>query len=171
MDVFGKRNPDTMEQPILRIGTWILAMVPLLIQTISGVPTPVGEQYIEEIKPKVIIEIPETEPCFPYRDLIVSYDWPILDAIHVCGRESEGYANAINWKDRHYDIYGRLIGTSSQGLFQIASFWPDELGYEYKDLLDPVKNTEMAYEIWLINRNFKPWTTNPDKNDTTGETN
>ena len=153
-----------MEQPILRVGMWMLTIVPLLIQTISGIPTPVGEQYIE-IKPEPKIEIPETEPCFRYKDLITSYDWPILDAFNVCGRESEGYAGAINWRDRHYDIYGNLICKSSQGLFQVACFWPNELGYEYEDLLDPVKNTEMAYKIWLINSNFKPWTTNPDKND------
>jgi len=76
----------------------------------------------------------------------------------ICKAESNGNPSAINWNDKHYDIDGNLVCVSSQGLFQIACFHPDNLGYEYEDLLDPVKNIEMAYRIWESS-GWRPWTT------------
>lgn len=110
---------------------------------------------------KVVLKNPVAEVkenCAEYSSIIGEYKWSVEIAMQICRDESHGNPGKINWKDKHYDINGDLICVSSQGLFQVACFWPEELGYTMDDLLVPEKNIAMAYKIWS-KYGFGPWST------------
>ena len=79
--------------------------------------------------------------------------WPCDQAIAVASCESGT------------DRYGRLDGNwatngNNYGLFQIngihADLWPDF----YTSWMDPVKNTEWAFELWSVS-GWRPWSCRP----------
>ena len=88
-----------------------------------------------------------------FEGIICSKPWPCGEAIAVASCESG--------TDRN----GRLDGNwatngNNYGLFQIngihADLWPDF----YTAWMDPVKNTEWAYEIWSAS-GWRPWSCQP----------
>lgn len=82
-----------------------------------------------------------------YHDKIEEYDWNTKVAKAVMREESQMDPKNINWNDRH--IHYNCAG--SFGLFQLACFRGTQ-----KELLDPEKNIEMAYEIWK-KKGWRPW--------------
>ena len=135
----------------------IMTTEPVIEYPAEVVATSTSPKVIKKsIMKKVIGE--KGEDCSEYSSLIGKYEWPATTAMQICRDESHGYAEAKNWNDKHYDRNGDLICISSQGLFAIACFWPDELGYTMEDLLIPEKNVEMAYKIWSM-YGFGPWST------------
>lgn len=117
----------------------------------------VATQSPAPVKKPVVQKVIQGD-CTKYADLIEKYDWPVTIAMTICKKESSGNPKNINWTDAHYDSKGNLICMTSRGLMQVACFWPADLGYKFEDLLDPVKNIEMAYQIYLLH-GFNPWTT------------
>lgn len=107
---------------------------------------------------KPVVQILIKGDCTKYTDIIEKYDWPIATALNICKKESSGDPTQINWKDVHKDAKGNTICVSSRGLMQVACFWPASLGYTLADLIDPVKNIDMAYQIY-VKYGFSPWTT------------
>ena len=77
------------------------------------------------------------------------YGWKTL-AYSVLIAESGGNPKAEN-PEWHYDIYGNPICQGSFGLFQLACIH----GLK-EDLLNPVKNIEIAYALWK-ERSWFPW--------------
>lgn len=61
--------------------------------------------------------------------------------------ESGGNPNAINLNDNHGSCQG------SFGLFQIGCIHGDK-----EELLNPIINERIAYELWL-KQGFTPWST------------
>ena len=121
----------------------------VIVPVVASTTSPV---VAKKIKKSNIIQ----EDCLKYKELIASYDWPYEIAMKVCSGESGGNPGAINWADKHKNSRGEIICVSSRGLFQIACFYPNKLGYEYDDLLIPSKNIEMAYKIWQT-QGWCPW--------------
>ncbi len=92
-------------------------------------------------------------PTDGFEAIICSKPWPCSQAIEVASCESGLNRN------------GRLDGNwatngNNYGLFQINSIhankWPDF----FQDWMDPVKNTEWAFEIWSKS-GWAPWECNP----------
>ena len=83
--------------------------------------------------------------------LAYNYDWPKDIAYQFCMKESGGRADATNWTDNH----GKCMG--SYGLFQIGCFWFPYYGYGDDVRYNPQINTEIAYNIWKRQGNFKAW--------------
>lgn len=83
--------------------------------------------------------------------LAYKYDWNADIAYQVCMKESGGRANATNWTDNH----GKCMG--SYGLWQIGCFWFPYYGYGEAAHYDPEINTQIAYNIWKRQGNFKAW--------------
>ena len=131
---------------------------------ITDVPReyPAEEVAIAAPSIEVVLKEPLTkkknEDCSAYLPLISGYDWPIETAMQICRDESHGNPKEINWDDKHRNRAGEIICISSQGLFQVGCFWPEELGYTMDDLLIPERNVAMAYQIWAES-GFGPWTT------------
>jgi hypothetical protein len=92
-------------------------------------------------------------PADGLEGIICSKPWPCAEAIAVASCESG------------LDRNGRLDGNwatngNNYGLFQIngvhANLWPDF----YDNWMDPVKNTEWAYELWSTS-GWRPWQCQP----------
>lgn len=83
--------------------------------------------------------------------LAYNYDWPQDIAYKVCMRESGGRTDATNWTDNHGSC------TGSFGIWQIGCFWFPYYGYGEAAHYDPVIGTEIAYNIWKRQGNFKAW--------------
>lgn len=125
-------------------------------KTVKDVPIIVATTTPTVVVKKSILKTKNN--CIKYVSLIKKYDWPIEDTMQICKDESQGDPENINWGDIHKDSNGNILCISSQGLFQLACFWPEKLGYEMADLLDPEKNIAMGYLIWL-KYGFDPWST------------
>ncbi len=96
---------------------------------------------------------PRVLPTDGFEAIICAKAWPCSEAIAVASCESG------------LDMSGRLDGNwatngNNYGLFQINSvhayLWPDF----YTDWMDPVKNTDWAYELWLTS-GWRPWQCQP----------
>jgi hypothetical protein len=96
---------------------------------------------------------PSPMPEGGFEAIICSKPWPCAEAIAVASCESG------------LDRNGRLDGNwatngNNYGLFQIngvhADLWPDF----FENWMDPVKNTEWAYEIWSKS-GWRPWSCQP----------
>lgn len=105
-------------------------------------------------KPAAVADAAATPaPADGFEGIICSKDWPCGEAIAVASCESG------------LDDNGRLDGNwatngNNYGLFQIngihADLWPDF----YTAWMDPVKNTEWAFEIWSAS-GWRPWSCQP----------
>jgi hypothetical protein len=116
---------------------------PVAVAAAALAPTPAA----------VAAAAPTPTPADGFEALICSKPWPCGEAIAVASCESG--------RDRN----GRLDGNwatngNNFGLFQIngvhAGLWPDF----YTAWMDPVKNTEWAYEIWSAS-GWRPWSCQP----------
>jgi hypothetical protein len=106
--------------------------------------------------PDPVAEAAATPRQFPtdgFEAIVCSKPWPCGEAIAVASCESG------------LDRNGRLDGNwatngNNYGLFQIngvhADLWPDF----FENWMDPVKNTEWAYEIWSQS-GWRPWSCQP----------
>lgn len=115
--------------------------------------------------------------------MILSFIWGVCDRPKKV--ESADYAEierTIQWLDHHIDsgipvqmqyeairilacenrtLDPKAISkTGDYGLFQINAYWQRfrliKLGYTIEDLLDPIKNTIVAIDIWN-EQAFRPW--------------
>jgi hypothetical protein len=125
---------------------------------IDDTPTPAPAPPAAELQPpgrtaRSVVNAAIQVPTDGFEAIICSKPWPCAEAIEVASCESG--------LDRH----GRLDGNwakngNNYGLFQINSIhsyrWPDF----YQDWMDPVKNTEWAFEIWSRS-GWVPWECNP----------
>lgn len=77
----------------------------------------------------------------PYQPTILTllsqYDWKIETAFDVLMAESGGNPQAINWQDSHKNCVG------SFGYFQLGCIHGTA-----DELLDPIKNIEVAYKVY-----------------------
>ena len=125
-----------------------------------------AESSVTHVEPPVIEEPPKevvdtgtagnvqsSKPVTATGDcmLAYNYDWNADIAYQVCMKESGGRADATNWTDNH----GKCMG--SYGLWQIGCFWFPYYGYGEAAYYNPQINTEIAYNIWKRQGNFKAW--------------
>jgi Lysozyme like domain len=124
----------------------------------AGAPAPSPAPPAAELQPpgrtaRSAVYASIQTPTDGFEAIVCSKPWPCAEAIAVASCESG--------LDRH----GRLDGNwatngTNYGLFQIngvhANSWPDF----YQDWMDPVKNTEWAFEIWLKS-GWAPWECKP----------
>ena len=83
--------------------------------------------------------------------LAYNYDWNADIAYQVCMKESGGRANAVNPTDNHGSC------TGSFGIWQIGCFWFPYYGYGEAAHYDAQLGTQIAYNIWQRQGNFKAW--------------
>ncbi len=117
-------------------------------------PTPEPPQPTPAPKPVAVLGAAATPaPADGLEGIICSKPWPCGEAIAVASCESG------------LDRNGRLDGNwatngNNYGLFQIdgihADLWPDF----YTSWMDPVKNTEWAFELWSVS-GWAPWACRP----------
>jgi hypothetical protein len=126
--------------------------------TTAGAPTPSPAPPATELQPPpatahltvaAAIQIPNDG----FEAMICSKPWPCAEAISVASCESG------------LDRKGRLDGNwatngNNYGLFQINSVHSDSWPDFYQDWMDPVKNTEWAFEIWSKS-GWRPWECQP----------
>lgn len=153
-------SPGVKQVTITAIAVFMSMLLPVSAQDVTKVeePAPVVATSVAPGPQTQIKEKPTLKKtrhttsvdCEKYRDLIIQYDWPVDVAMQICKDESRGNPLAVNLHDLHYAdaSHKRLICIGSTGLFQIACFWPTELGYTREDAKDPVSNIAMAYKIW-----------------------
>ena len=119
--------------------------------------TPIPEPLEEDLQPAKQIHwsssIAAQLPTDGFEAIICSKAWPCAEAVAVARCESG--------LDRH----GRLDGNWATngrnfGLFQINSVHADKWPGFYQDWMDPVKNTEWAFEIWSKS-GWGPWECQP----------
>jgi hypothetical protein len=121
--------------------------------TVAPTPAPTP-RVTPALKPVAVAAAAATPaPTDGFEGIICSKDWPCGEAIAVASCESGT------------DDSGRLDGNwatngNNYGLFQIngihADLWPDF----YTSWMDPVKNTEWAFEIWSVS-GWRPWSCRP----------
>lgn len=68
----------------------------------------------------------------------------------IARRESHLNPRAINWRDRHAN------GRGSFGLFQIGRIHVGMVGGDWRRLLDPVTNINVAYRLYSRS-GLRPW--------------
>jgi hypothetical protein len=108
---------------------------------------PSGRRMRSDAKPAI------QTPTDGFEAIVCSKPWPCAEAIKVASCESG------------LDRRGRLDGNwarngNNYGLFQINSVHADRWPTFYQDWMDPVRNTEWAFEIWLTS-GWGPWECNP----------
>jgi hypothetical protein len=129
-----------------------------LVKT-DGTPTPAPAPPAAELQPPArTVRSAANAAIQTYTDgfeaIICSKPWPCAQAIEVASCESG------------LDRNGRLDGNwatngNNYGLFQINSVHADNWPDFYQDWMDPVKNTEWAFEIWSKS-GWAPWECNPE---------
>ena len=116
------------------------------------VPLPKNKVKQIQIKRKPI-QILENK-CIEYLPLLEKYDWNVQTASKVMLKESNCNPKAKNMRDNHYNIKRQLICSGSHGLMQVAC--SHYLKLQITDKEDPVKNVEIAYQLYK-ERGWKPW--------------
>lgn len=125
----------------------------------DGTSTPAPASPAAELQPlartvRSAVNAAIQTPTDGFEAIICSKPWPCSEAIEVASCESG--------LDRH----GRLDGNwatngNNYGLFQINSIHADSWPDFYQAWMDPVKNTEWAFEIWSKS-GWGPWECNPE---------
>lgn len=82
----------------------------------------------------------------PLGEIVASYSWPVNEAFAITSCESSWNPGAISW-------------AGAYGLWQIyASTWASYFPDFWENWADPVRNTEMAWEIYVrAGYSFSPW--------------
>jgi hypothetical protein len=121
-------------------------------------PTPAPAPPAAELQPhartaRSAVNAAIQNPTDGFEAIICSKAWPCAEAIEVASCESG------------LDRRGRLDGNwarngNNYGLFQINSIHAYGWADFYQDWMDPVKNTEWAFEIWSRS-GWVPWECNP----------
>lgn len=143
--------PEKIKAPtVARVAT----TTPVVVATVK-----VAKKPIEVKKEEVVKETTEyTGNCEEFRSIISKYQWNVETAMHICAAESGGIPTRINDHDYHRRADGTIICSSSLGLMQISCEHEPTFGVTEEELLDPEKNIEIAYKIYL-DGGFHPWTT------------
>jgi hypothetical protein len=79
-------------------------------------------------------------------EIVAVYDWPLNEAFRIVQCESRWNAAAVSWNGTSYGLWQIWEGHA----WRWPNFW--------ENWDDPVKNTEMAWEIYKrADYSFSPW--------------
>jgi hypothetical protein len=78
------------------------------------------------------------------------FGWTGRTMVCIARRESHLNPSAINWRDQHAN------GRGSFGLFQIGRIHVGMVGGDWRRLLDPVTNINVAYRLYRSS-GLRPW--------------